>query len=340
MELFNSFTFSGRRVRNLMFVLSIRNINKEVIVSSAHATPPLKGAQRDEQLIALRQQGFRNSEIIAKLGSPRKAITKRISRLIGQGRLERRSGGQPAIPLDRESGRFKAIVALTREGAILDEIGEALGGLSRERARQLRNKIIKIHGPEVLRPPEKRWTTAEAAGDLNVLSKTFWGIASELKLGRRQGRVRIFTRQDLDQIRAHLESRRRSICQVCGKEFFHDGSHPRIVCNEKTCQKKRRWLLSNTPVKPEELKGWRKELWDALREHVIRANERWLVRSEAARRAELSEMQFEYLRTKGFLTVRNHPTLVASRSGKPVRLYASSEIAIVRRLNEAQKAGR
>lgn len=220
--------------------------------------------------------------------------------------------------------RDKVIIRLTRAGLNLRQIGEVLG-ISRERVRQLRDRIVRKNGLVVFAGDSPVvFTLKGAASHVGISVSTLRRLLSQKgapssKIGRR-----VFV--DLSQLGVFVE-RLKKPCIVCGTLFLPFGNQ--LVCSDP-CREERNKITLSRPAEEKNLKGWRLILAGELKEHSLRQDEEWVTYKEAYRRAGISRMQLDYLRMSGFLAIRSHPT--RRWHGRPVHVYAVSELEVVRRV--------
>ena len=112
------------------------------------------------QVAKLRAQGHKNKVIAEKLGVSFSRVMEAISQLVGEGKVKSR--WPKARWTEKGSADFKRVVKLLQSGANLAEIGEVFG-VSRERARQIREKIRKRYGDEIVQPRKQPYVTLREA---------------------------------------------------------------------------------------------------------------------------------------------------------------------------------
>lgn len=119
-----------------------------------HRSQPYHAAAADERarvrlgVLRLRQEGKRTAEIAETLKVSLQKVGMESSLLIQLGWLAPDRRGRPpaAEKLRPGNARYETVVGMLREGATLKQIGSKLG-LTRERVRQLRDRIEAMYGP-------------------------------------------------------------------------------------------------------------------------------------------------------------------------------------------------
>lgn len=308
----------------------------------------VKFLERDEQIIRLRANGYSNKAIAEAIGLSMRHVSKRTSRLIKEGRTKPRRA-RVSTWQDVNNERVQTIIAMKKQRATLEEIGNALG-LTRERARQLINRIVAVHGPAVFETDSPLWTAKEVALKLGVSTKTITRLCTRGEVSsRRRGYARKSTyllgRAELEKLERHPTITRERVCSECGQHFVITPSERiRTVCSDECHKEKKQHIWAGYAHKTptlDSLTGWHKDLWRKLQNYTLPNNEEWIAIGEAVRRTGLNRIQLFWLRHRKLVTTRPDPTRIAWRTGKPIMLFAVSEMEIARQAFEtfSQKKG-
>lgn len=301
---------------------------------------------REERFITLRHEGRTNREIAAALELSVTTVAYMAKELIRKGKIEARSGNEHLVAngvcnwLKLDDCTTRTIISLVKRRATLRQIGEAIG-VTYERARQLIGHIAAKHGEGVFVLSEPIWTAVEAAKELKVTAAVVNVVCASGDVScRRRGTTGrghwLINDSGMKALQRHPLVTQERTCVVCGATFKHDGARV-ITCSDKCWgERRRRRLERSVSEQPTltSLAGWYRVLWQELQTHSIPEDDEWLGLGEAARRTGLSNMQLVWLRRRKVLTIRPHPLKVWR--GRPVALYAASELEIVRRELEAR----
>lgn len=240
-----------------------------------------------------------------------------------------------------ENERVNLVISLVKEGKTLEEIGKILS-ITRERARQIIEKIRRIHGDEVFAVDEKErpLSTKQVAELLNL---PIYSVVILFKDGiipfycRGKNSARRVRKADAEAAKSNpvvqRMQKRETVCIVCRKTFvLEQTGWAKKICS-LACKKSRDKALSSLRISkpPDEsnLRTWKKVLWTKLQSRDLPKNETWISLAEARRRTGLSHMQLIWLRTRKIVKTRPHATR-SWRQIKPVSTFASSEMEIVR----------
>lgn len=301
---------------------------------------------REAAVLQLRQDGLTYRDIAAKLDLSMATVQLVGLQLVAEGKVPKRLHGQQRHPRKTRSGlsnwrdlqdeRIQLVIRLRSQGAILQEIGDALG-VTRERARQILLKLTKLHGEAIFRGP-RYYTQAEVARSLGIDNRSVFKFGSELGIPSKSHRWRL-TEDQFQAIKARRESERGK-CVICD-QILPLGKR-RMVCREAQCQRAyaRQYRTRSFAKQPAEvnLHDWHRELLTRLQGHRIPEDDEWLTHAKAASVAGISKMQLTLLRLRRMLTTRPHPTVKsARRNGEPAHAFARSELELVREVYAAHR---
>lgn len=299
-------------------------------------------ARREEPIIKLREKKYSNQKIAERLGISYHKVTDRAHKLISRGLVKKRDPGSKATWKTLRSSRTRIIISMVKKRATLGEIAKKLGLTSRERARQLINKIKTKHGPDVFKSNRRLWTVTEAAEELKTKREVINKIcdAGEVSCRRRNAddaSVWLIDNAGMKALKKHPLITKQEFCSVCGKSFKKgEGEGGLLICSEK-CRKylnaERHQKYSTQEPTTDSLGGWVKELWQRLQFYVIPDDEEWLTLTEVEQRSQLSVMQISWLRRRKIVTIRPHPTKMWR--GQPVATYSASEMKIASEICKA-----
>lgn len=315
--------------------------------------PPDTHARERQQreFLDLYRSGAPAKKIAAALGVTTGAVYTEAHQLRHAGLLasryrERKHPRHPRpSPLaSRTHPRVVTIVEMTKARATLKEIGEALGKLSGERARQLRAKIKALHGEKIFGPREEILTLREVAKKSGVSESTARDCAKAaglLSAARKRGYHYRFTRPQTEALRALLSPRLGTgRCAVCARSF-RPKQKRHILCRSPECrarrQRQRHAALLAAPPSAETLGGWYRPLWQALKKHPILPEEKWMGQTAAIALSGLSLMQLSWLKLRRILTTRESSTRRWRGNGKPCREYARSQLLLAKRVREEEQ---
>jgi len=230
---------------------------------------------------------------------------------------------------------------MVKTRATLQEMGDELG-CTREWVRQVIGWMRQGHGDQIFASEEAIWTPQEAASELEVSPNIVSVLCRSGEIPTRRRGVNedgayLIYEEGMRLLRVHLMVKKKRVCVVCG-HTFDAGNIRMITCSEK-CSKKRHYQQREkyTDQDPtiDSLRGWKKELWQRLQSHQIPKNEKWLTLSGAVQLTGLSRMQLAWLRLRNIVTIHHDPGRIATRTGKPMALYAASEMKIARQIFKA-----
>jgi DNA-binding CsgD family transcriptional regulator len=288
------------------------------------------------QVAKLRAQGHKNKAIAEKLGVSFSRVMEAVSQLVGEGKVESR--WPKARWTEKGSADFKRVVKLLQSGANLAEIGEVFG-VSRERARQIREKIRKRYGDEIVQPRKQPYVTLrEAARELNTEPGPLQKLLQKNGLLTKSPRgIWVVQRSDLKrkQVTQHPHVTQEQVCKYCGKKFRLKHRAQKVCsaqCREARRMDSRLRCFQSEPSE-DNLAGWHKELWVRLQRHRPPAQEEWLTLTRASARCGLTPIQVNWLRLRKVLNCQ--PSETQFWRGQQVQLYRASEIEIIRQCREA-----
>ena len=248
------------------------------------------------------------------------------------------SGGKHAFWRNLANQKTQFVIGMVNNNLTLGEIGAALGGKSREYARQLIGQMEKYHGKKIFESREKVYSLAAVAKKLKVFSGTLSLFCREngfalKKCGRRQ----MFTREMIQQLRNHPKIAGKRECVVCKKTFTPKNvTKRRIVCSKK-CRRERHTqkhdaLIREVPT-AQTLRGWHSQVWQKLQEYTIAKAEVWLSLKHACVIAGISPPELIWLARRNIVATKPHPFKMWK--GRRMRVYATSQMNIIRKAYQA-----
>jgi hypothetical protein len=290
----------------------------------------------EAQVAALRKQGYKNKTIATKLKVPFHRVMEAVSELVEDGAVESR--WPQAKWTDKSHEDFQRVVNMLQSGATLAAVGEVLH-VTRERVRQIREKIRKRFGDRMVTPrPQPYVTVREAAihppppppPPRKLLQKN--GLLTKNARG-----VWVVQRSHLrlKKVAGHPHVTQQQTCKYCGKTFRLKHRAQRVCsarCIQAHRQQSRQRTLASEPSE-QNLAGWHKELWLRIQRHRPPQQEEWLTLTQASARCGLTSIQVNWLRLRKVLNCGLSDTLYWR--DQPVHLYRASEIEIVRQCHEA-----
>ena len=305
----------------------------------------LRREELEEKIIALRAGPMHNKKIAQELGISSGTLQQEFIRyLIKEGRLPKRppfGGKQERKPIDLTTERNQKIIAMSKDLRTLDEMGTVFG-ITRERVRQIRMRIICDHGEAVLAPGEEFLTVPEAVKQIGANPSIVRRACCQANIPvrkRGKGNRILIDAHDIEKLKEAIFEER--VCIICKTPFTAYRARPACACTSPACRKERaKQRMKYMRQKPadqraKDISPWHRELMERLAEHTIPENEAWLGSALAIKRSGVSYMQFSWLRIKKIIHPRPHPTRRwAIDSSRPVMLYSASEIDIVREVYE------
>ena len=173
---------------------------------------------------------------------------------------------------EKGSDDFKRVVKLLQSGANLAEIGEVFG-VSRERARQIREKIRKRYGDQIVQPRKQPYVTLrEAARELNTDPGPLQKLLQKNGMLTKNPRgIWVVQRSDLKRkkVTQHPHITQEQVCKYCGKKFRLKHRAQKVCsaeCSEARRKDSRLRCFESEPSE-DNLAGWHKELWLRLQRH-------------------------------------------------------------------------
>lgn len=290
----------------------------------------------EEQIIELRSQGRSDAEIadLLKVSKPRVCYIAHC--LICENRIERRFPGRPLgrTKIDLASERVQTILTMMKSGARYREIGKALG-VSHGRVEQIIRRIRRDHGDAIL--DAGLVSCVQAAQELGILPLTLqrrcraWGIT----MYRRGWHGTFISTSDLAVLRETMSKQ----CVICNKAFtpLKRGKTANI-CSMRCSNERSRIRYQEVRDGKRDLSRvnqWYAELIAKLRGRAVPPDEQWLVLSKAVQRGGLTRMQVIWLGYRQILSRKPDP--VRMWRGKPITLYAASELDIAKEVYKAWK---
>jgi Mn-dependent DtxR family transcriptional regulator len=288
------------------------------------------------EVAKLRAQGHKNKAIAEKLGVSFSQVMETIKQLVAEGKVKSR--WPKARWTEKGSDDFKRVVKLLQSGANLAEIGEVFD-VSRERARQIREKIRKRYGDQIVQPRKQPYVTLrEAARELGTDPGPLQKLLQKNGMLTKNSRgIWVVQRSDLKRkkVTQHPHITQEQVCKYCGKKFPLKHRAQKVCSSECSEARRKDSRLRCFKSEPAEgnLAGWHKELWLELQRHRPPQQEEWLTLTRAAARCGLTPIQVNWLRLRKVLDCQPSETLFWRN--QPVQLYRASEIEIVRQCREA-----
>jgi len=290
----------------------------------------------EAQVAALREQGYKNKAIATKLKVPFHRVMEAVSELVEDGAVESR--WPQAKWTDKSHEDFQRVVNMLQSGATLAAVGEVLH-VTRERVRQIREKIRKRFGDRMVTPrPQPYVTVREAAIQLGTDPGPLRKLLQKNGLLTKNARgVWVVQRSHLrlKKVAGHPHVTQQQTCKYCGKTFRLMHRAQRVCsarCIQAHRQQSRQRTLASEPSE-QNLAGWHKELWLRIQRHRPPQQEEWLTLTQASARCGLTSIQVNWLRLRKVLNCGLSDTLYWR--DQPVHLYRASEIEIVRQCHEA-----
>lgn len=203
--------------------------------------PTMPDEKLEERVIALRKKGCNDhKEIARRLKTSQSLVSKMLSKLLTEGRLEDQRGGVCGWR-DLHNPRTQLIITLRKQRATFEKIGNALA-VSGERARQLVALITKEYGEEIFAPDEQFWTMAEAVHEFQLTRDIIKKLCRAGKVScRRRGLERngayLFDTTGMEQLKKYSQMTHEGICTICGQTFIKKVPGPMgRVCYTKACR--------------------------------------------------------------------------------------------------------
>jgi Mn-dependent DtxR family transcriptional regulator len=288
------------------------------------------------QVAELRAQGLKNKAIAEKLNVSFSRIMETISELVSEGKVDSR--WPQTRWTDKKGKDFQRITEMLQAGATLAAIGEEFH-MTRERARQIREKIRKRFGDRIVQPKKQPYVTLrEAARELGTDPNPLQKLLQDQGLLFKSSRgVWVVLRADLKRksVLRHPHVTQEQICKYCGKKFRLEHRAQKVCSTECSEARRNASRLRCFESEPSEdnLAGWHKELWQILKDHRLPEQEEWLTLSRASRRCGLTPIQVNWLRLRKVLHCK--PSETQFWRGQQVQLYRGSEMDIIRQCRES-----
>lgn len=310
--------------------------------------------QRKSEVLALRQQGLSHKEI---KGACSFDIGPCIAKLIEEGTIkDGRTVGVWWRNLQHE--RTQLVIELCKKCKTLDEMGIVLGNsirgerLTRERARQLIEKISEAHGTQVFEPTtaeERYWKLTEATKFIGVSYRGARKLCQQKEiphLFRGKAQQYLLTLEGVEALCLHPAITKKRVCALdtCKKNFIRKKGGRNLYCSNE-CSKQARQnsriaIGQNPPNNSDSLRKWHKPLYQQLQQHTIPDDDQWITITKAASYTGLSCIQLWYLAYRKIITIKYHPTKTAPTTGKPVMLYSISQMEVARQIFQDFKEGK
>lgn len=321
-----------------------RHTNRKGPLRTERSLSKTEHRQYEKKLIQMRREGCTRYEIAEALNLTVKVVDGWIRGLVGEGKIKPKRS--TAVWRDLNSKLVQTIIRMRKQRAPFAEIGAKIG-VTREWIRQVVKRIIMIHGEAILE--FNQWTIGEIAKIVKLSPSTIRALCSRGTIpchrrGTSQKGTYLVDNEGLEALRLY-RCARHTRCVICQRYLAVNPQSRPLTCSEK-CRKKylirhRAALIEQGPNR-DTLRGWVKELWLKLKGHAIAANEKWLTLTKASQQTGLSKMQLRWLNERAIVATRPHP--IKRWRGKPVRMYAASEIRIAKQvytaaLREQKKKG-
>ena len=295
--------------------------------------PPEVWQEREKAVLEKRNEGLVNEEIASTLGITKTLVIYIVRRLIKNGRCASRQNEGPSI-YRPDTTRGQLVIRMRKDGMTLREIGMRLG-ITYERVQQIIKKMSSRYGEELFKPDKPRFTIRNASVALGIPVNTLTHLCRRNELPHcRLGKGRLFlTEESLNALIAHPHfAYEQRTCAVCGALFETRVKSAQRCCGTQ-CYSRFRYRNSGKSS----LTGWRRMAQERIAGHTVPENETWLAFSAAHHRAGISKMQLDWLALHRAVTVRPHPTKRAHRNGRPMRLFAASEMDLIRETRNAER---
>jgi DNA-binding CsgD family transcriptional regulator len=287
------------------------------------------------QVAELRKQGYTNKAIAKQLKVSFSRVMETVGELVADGAVKSRR--PRAKWTEKGSADFKRVVELLKSGATLAEIGEVLH-VSRERVRQIREKIRKRYGDRIVQPkPQPYVTVREAARQLHTERGPLRKLLLKSGLLTKNSRgvwVVLRSHLRLKKVTEHPHVSKKRKCKYCGKTFrlkHRAQTVCSVECNDARRKGTRQKCFEAEPSE-HNLAGWHKDLWLRLRDHRPPERDEWLTLGQASERCGLTSIQVNWLRLRKVLRCR--PSETQFWRGQQMHLYRASELEIVRQCRE------
>lgn len=240
--------------------------------------------------------------------------------------------------------RTQRIIAMVKEGATLEEIGQALGSVTKQYIHELLANIQRAHGSEVFGIEAPLFNTSEVAQLLKAPQYLIIKLCKEkiipsVHRATKRGKY-LLNAQSIEVLRVHPLVTGKKICRICGKLFVLPKSQRhRTLCFRPKCKsvyyRQRRAILCKQVPTADSLFGWHSDLWQQLRHRRFPQSEKWIGFHNACCQTGLSKMQLRWLRSRMGDIIATQPDPKRTRNGKPYLLYAASQMEIVRKVYAA-----
>ncbi len=309
-----------------------------------------------EQVRLLTLEGIRNpAQIADKIGVVVRHVHKARRLLIAQKMVQKMSGVNPsAFWRNLADEKTQLIISMVNnQNATLEQIGFALGGLSREYVRQVIDAITTLYGEKIFTPSHGFYTIAEASDLVGGISvEAIRDLCRDGKISsKRRSTARrakfLLDEEGIEALRQHIMFRLKEVetaCVVCGKVFLwcleDSSSVAPILCGSKKCRQERRSqtmkvLCACLPTLESLHEEWQRQVFMRLKEHELPEDDRWVPVDQAFQLAGVSIAQLYHLRRRRVVATMDHPTQKANKTGRLVKLYSASQMAIIKEAYEA-----
>ena len=228
-----------------------------------------------------------------------------------------------AVPPDMSDPRCVSIVQMRGIGATLQEIGDELG-VTRERVRQIINRIERHHGTVVL--GDRIRTASVVARELEV---PFYAMRDWLDRGlveheRTGAWSRLTSAGELEAAKLAEIFRLRK-CIQCGGEFAFDGER----AAQKLCSPKCKAIRRKVRFATGESRSPWLAVFRELRSQLTDVGREWVTQADAQAISGASSMQMVCLRQAGLITCR--PSASKMWRGQPCWEFPVSELKLVKK---------
>lgn len=133
------------------------------------------------------------------------------------------------------------------------------------------------------------------------------------------------------------------ICPVCDQPFIPKTRTSTMCsreCSYKRNNERRHGSRYTTEPDPALLRGWIKQLYDALHSTPMALTDRWVEYAEALKISGLTPMRLRHLMQTGVIYTRLHPTKTwkAQKSNQPIRVCLVSELKLAKKVYKSYTA--
>ncbi len=287
---------------------------------------------RETTIIKMRKLGCTTNDIADYLQINPGQVQNIATQLLTKGktqRMHKNSGRNRGSRWENmEYPKTRQLIDLFKAGKSLTKIGKTMK-LTRERIRQIIDIIEKKHGSEVLGILPNTYQTDEVTKILHISLPTLYRLLKQISCKQQGIRWKV-TPADMKKLRELLEK----ICPNCSNNFLGVKKFCCRACyrqyyDRKAYPHRKKWVRNL----PNSLNNWYGKTYRSmsLQTVVNGKKEQWLRSGQACQAAGISYVQLQCLKISGIIKTKNDPDRF-SRNGKPQKLYAASQIEVVRQI--------